>query len=155
MEDGTEGYTKYVRKIEGLLLTDTNWRDSRQYILATRMINQYLANAANFTNLSLRKSFSLNMWGGATFNVDMHFLNEYPWERLKTLREKVLDVPFQMMLYGANTGGYTNYPDKIVHKLFKQAYKSGVEVLHIHNYINYTENLNLSINTAVGAGGFM
>ena len=114
MEDGTEGYTKYVRKIEGLLLTDTNWRDSRQYILATRMINQYLANAANFTNLSLRKSFSLNMWGGATFNVDMHFLNEYPWERLKTLREKVPYIPFRMLFHSANAVGYTNYTNNTV-----------------------------------------
>ena len=95
------------------------------------------------------------MWVVANFDATMWFMHECPWERLKTLREKVLDVPFQMMLYGANTGGYTNYPDKIVHKLFKQAYKSGVEVFHIFNYLNYTENLNLRINTSVSAGGFM
>ena len=134
---------------------DTIWRDSLQYLLTACMITKELTNAAKFSNLDLRYDFSFEMWVGATFDATMCFMHECPWEHLKTLREKVLNVPFQMMFYGANTGGYTNYPDNIVHKLCKQAYKSGVEVLHIHNYINYTENLNLSINTAVGAGGFM
>ena len=79
LEDGSEGCAKYVREIEGLLLTDTKWCDTRQSLLVTWVITQDITNAANFTNLALRDTFSLKMWGGATFGVPMRFLHECPW----------------------------------------------------------------------------
>ena len=104
------------------------------------MKNHELTNAANFTNLALRDAFSLEMWGGATFNVFMCLLHKCPWEHLKTMREKIPYVLFQMLLRGANAVGYTNYPNNVVHKFCKQASVYGVDVLcvfNVHNYIEY------------------
>ena len=81
---------------------DTTWRDAHQSLLATQMRTQDFTNTANFFDLALRDAFSLEMWGGETFNVAMHFLHECPWERLKTLSYKVPDVPFQMLLRISN-----------------------------------------------------
>ena len=119
------------------------------------MTTQELTNAANFANLSLRDAVSLDMWGGATFDVAMRFLHECPWERLETLREKVPGVLFQMLLYGDNTVGYTNYSNKLVHKFCKQASKSDVDVFHLFGSINYIENLNLNFDAAGSASMFM
>ena len=101
---------------EGLLLTDTTWRGAHQYLLATRMITQDITNVANFINISLKGAFSLEMWCGATFDVAMCFLHKCPWESLKTLREDVPDVPFQMLLRGANAMVYTKYSNNLVQK---------------------------------------
>ena len=154
-EDVPEGYVKYVRERESLLLMNTNWHNNYKYILYTRTRTQYITNASNFTNLALRYDFSIDMWGGATFDVAMIFLNGCPLENLETLREKVTDVPFQMLLRGANDLGYTNYPDKIVHKFGKQDYKSSVEAFHLLNYLNYTKTLNIGVDAASSAGGFV
>ena len=105
LEDGTEGYKKYVREKEGLFLTDTTWRDAHQSLLTIRVITQEITNAANFTNLSLRYYFYLYMWGDSTFDVTVCFLHKFSLEHSKTLREMVLDVQFQMLLRGANTMG--------------------------------------------------
>ena len=119
------------------------------------MRNQELTNAANFTNLSLRAAVSLNMWGGVTFDVAMRFLQEFPWKRLETLREKVPGVPFQILLYGATIMIYTNYSDKLVHRFCKQASKSDVGVFHLFDYLNYIENLNINVDADSSAGMFM
>ena len=94
------------------------------------MINQELSNAPNFTNLAISYDFSLEMWCVTTFDVTMRFLQKFPWGRLKTLRYKVPDIPFQMLLCGTNYVVYTNYPDNEVHKFFKQASKSSFSQLH-------------------------
>lgn len=113
LEEGPAGYAKAVREHKGLLVTDTTWRDAHQSLLATRMRTQELLKCAEYTNEALSDAFSLEMWGGATFDVAMRFLHECPWDRLEKLREKVPDVPFQMLLRGANAVGYTNYPDNV------------------------------------------
>lgn len=102
LEQGPEGYAKAVREHKGLLLMDTTWRDAHQSLLATRMRTKELERCADYTNTALANAFSLEMWGGATFDVAMRFLHECPWERLESLRSSVPDIPFQMLLRGAN-----------------------------------------------------
>lgn len=155
LDDGPEGYAKAVRANKGLLVTDTTWRDAHQSLLATRMRTRELVKSARFTNDALSNAFSLEMWGGATFDVAMRFLHECPWERLEKLRELVPDVPFQMLLRGANAVGYTNYPDNVVYKFCDQAKKSGIDVFRVFDSLNYIENLKLGIDAAKKAGGFV
>ncbi|GFH60502.1 hypothetical protein CTEN210_16978 [Chaetoceros tenuissimus] len=155
LEQGPAGYAKFVRENKGVMLTDTTWRDAHQSLLATRVRTSDLLRAAPYTNAALAKAFSLEMWGGATFDVAMRFLNECPWERLEKLREAVPNVPFQMLLRGANAVGYTNYPDNVVYKFCEQAQKSGVDVFRVFDSLNYIDNLKLGVDAAGAAGGFV
>ena len=95
------------------------------------------------------------MWVFVTFDFSMCFLHKFSWKLLETLREKVPDVPFHILLCGANAMGYTNYTNNAVCKFCKQTYKSGVEVLRVFNSINYIENLKLGIDAAGSRGGFV
>mmetsp|Transcript_7028 Transcript_7028/g.6663 ORF Transcript_7028/g.6663 Transcript_7028/m.6663 type:complete len:1239 (-) Transcript_7028:182-3898(-) len=152
---GPEGYAKYVRENTGLMVTDTTWRDAHQSLLATRMRTSDLLRCAPYTNMALAKAFSLEMWGGATFDVAMRFLHECPWNRLEKLREAVPDVPFQMLLRGANAVGYTNYPDNTVYKFCKQSKESGIDIFRVFDSLNYLDNLKLGVEAAGAAGGFV
>jgi pyruvate carboxylase len=155
LKEGPEGYAKAVREHKGLLVTDTTWRDAHQSLLATRMRTQELSRCAEATNDALANAFSVEMWGGATFDVAMRFLHECPWKRLETLREQVPDVPFQMLLRGANAVGYTNYADNVVYKFCKEAQNSGIDVFRVFDSLNYLENLKLGVDAAGASGGFV
>jgi pyruvate carboxylase len=98
---------------------------------------------------------NLLLFTGATFDVAMRFLHECPWKRLESLREKTPDVPFQMLLRGANAVGYTNYADNVVYKFCDQAQKSGIDVFRVFDSLNYLENLKLGVDAAGKAGGFV
>ena len=152
---GPEAYAKAVREHKGLLLMDTTWRDAHQSLLATRMRTQELVRCADYTNVALANAFSLEMWGGATFDVAMRFLRECPWDRLEQLREKVPNIPFQMLLRGANAVGYTNYADNVVHRFCKQAQASGIDIFRVFDSLNYLDNLKLGVDAAGEAGGFV
>jgi pyruvate carboxylase len=153
LEQGPTAFAKAVREHSGLLMTDTTWRDAHQSLLATRMRTKDLLLCSDYTNRALSKAFSLEMWGGATFDVAMRFLHECPWERLEQLREKVPDIPFQMLLRGANAVGYTNYPDNVVYRFCKQAQQSGVDIFRVFDSLNYLDNLKLGVDAAGAAGG--
>lgn len=155
VKQGPKAYADYVRQHKGLLVMDTTWRDAHQSLLATRMRTSELLNCAEYTNAALSNAFSLEMWGGATFDVAMRFLHECPWERLEKLRAKVPDIPFQMLLRGANAVGYTNYPDNVVYKFCEQAQKSGVDIFRVFDSLNYLDNLKLGVDAAGAAGGFV
>ena len=155
LDKGPQGFAKAVREHKGLLLMDTTWRDAHQSLLATRMRTSELENCAEYTNMVLNNAFSMEMWGGATFDVAMRFLHECPWERLEKLREKVPDVPFQMLLRGANAVGYTTYPDNVVYKFCKQAKDSGIDIFRVFDSLNYVDNLKLGVEAAGAAGGFV
>lgn len=155
LEQGPAGYAKAVREQKGLLITDTTWRDAHQSLFATRMRTQELLKCADFTNQALANAFSIEMWGGATFDVAMRFLHECPWERLEKLREATPDVPFQMLLRGANAVGYTNYPDNVVYKFCDQAHKSGIDIFRVFDSLNYIENLKLGVDAAGKSGAFV
>jgi pyruvate carboxylase len=154
LSEGPEGMAKAVRENKGLMIMDTTWRDAHQSLLATRMRTQELERCAEATNEVMGNAFSLEMWGGATFDVAMRFLHECPWKRLESLREKVPDVPFQMLLRGANAVGYTNYADNVVYKFCNQAQKSGIDVFRVFDSLNYLENLKLGVDAA-GKAGFV
>eukprot|EP00592_Proboscia_alata_P005794 CAMPEP_0194373550 /NCGR_PEP_ID=MMETSP0174-20130528/22030_1 /TAXON_ID=216777 /ORGANISM="Proboscia alata, Strain PI-D3" /LENGTH=1242 /DNA_ID=CAMNT_0039152713 /DNA_START=126 /DNA_END=3854 /DNA_ORIENTATION=+ len=155
LDKGPEGFAQHVRNHEGLLLMDTTWRDAHQSLLATRMRTKDLLECAPLTNSVMSNAFALEMWGGATFDVSMRFLHECPWERLERLRALVPDIPFQMLLRGANAVGYTSYPDNVVHKFCKQAHSSGIDIFRVFDSLNYLENLKLGVDAAGSAGGFV
>ena len=155
LRDGPEGYAKAVREHKGLLLTDTTWRDAHQSLLATRMRTKEFLKCSDATAEALANCFSLEMWGGATFDVAMRFLHECPWDRLEQLREAVPNIPFQMLLRGANAVGYTSYPDNVVYKFCEQATKSGIDVFRVFDSLNYLDNLKLGVDAAGAAGGFV
>jgi pyruvate carboxylase len=151
--EGPEGFAKAVRNTEGLLLTDTTMRDAHQSLLATRVRTKDLLTAAPYAAHALHNCYSLENWGGATFDVALRFLHECPWERLAELREKVPNVPFQMLLRGANGVGYTSYPDNAVFKFCDVAKQAGMDVFRVFDSLNYADNLYLGIDAVGEAGG--
>lgn len=152
-EQGPVGFAKAVREHEGLLITDTTWRDAHQSLLATRVRTRELSAIAPATAHTMAKAYSLEMWGGATFDVCLRFLRECPWDRLDKLRAQVPNIPFQMLLRGANAVGYTNYPDNVVRRFVKAAHEHGVDVFRVFDCLNYLENLKLGMNAVGEAGG--
>ena len=151
--EGPEGYACALRDHPGLLLTDTTWRDAHQSVLATRLRTIDMLKVAPYTGAALRNLASLEMWGGATFDVSYRFLYESPWERLSKLREAVPHVPFQMLLRGANGVGYSAYPDNIVKEFVRQAKAEGVDVFRVFDSLNYVDNLKFGMEAVRSAGG--
>ena len=125
--EGPEGFARAVRARSGLLLTDTTMRDAHQSLLATRVRTRDIVASAPYAAHALANCYSLENWGGATFDVALRFLNECPWERLGQMREAVPNVPFQMLLRGANGVGYTVYPDNTVFKFCDVAVQHGMD----------------------------
>lgn len=150
---GPEELAKAVRSHRGLLLTDTTWRDAHQSLLATRVRTRDLLEIAEPTAKLMPGLFSLEMWGGATFDVALRFLHECPWDRLDRLRERVPNVPFQMLLRGANAVGYTSYPDNLVFEFARLAKEHGVDIFRVFDSLNYVENMRLGIDAVGAAGG--
>lgn len=154
-EDGPEAFALAVRNKEGLLVTDTTWRDAHQSLLATRMRTYDMLQIAPATSIALSNCYSLENWGGATFDVALRFLRECPWDRLIQFREAIPDIPFQMLLRGANAVGYTSYPDNVVYDFCKTAKDSGMDVFRIFDSLNYIENMKLGIDAVGQAGGIV
>ncbi|KAJ1459420.1 hypothetical protein M885DRAFT_511373 [Pelagophyceae sp. CCMP2097] len=153
---GPKAFAKAVRDHKTLLVTDTTWRDAHQSLLATRVRTTDIAASAVATEQTLgNAAFSVEMWGGATFDVCMRFLHECPWRRLETLRALAPDVPFQMLLRGANAVGYTSYADNVVFAFCEQAVKSGIDIFRVFDSLNYPENVKLGIEAGAAAGGFV
>ncbi len=150
---GPAEFAKAVRQHRGVLLTDTTWRDAHQSLLATRVRTKDLVEIAPATARLMPGLFSLEMWGGATFDVALRFLHECPWDRLAWLRERVPNVPFQMLIRGANAVGYTSYPDNLVFEFSRMAKDQGVDVFRIFDSLNYLENMKLGIDAVGEAGG--
>ena len=152
-EGGPAAFAKAVRERRGLLITDTTWRDAHQSLLATRVRTKDILAVAPATAHALNQCYSLENWGGATFDVCLRFLRECPWERLQMMREAVPNVPFQMLLRGANGVGYTNYPDNAVFKFCDVAVRNGMDVFRVFDSLNYVDNLKLGIDAVGAANG--
>lgn len=152
-EQGPEGFAKEIRKNKGLLLTDTTFRDAHQSLLATRVRTHDLKKIAPFVSHNMAGLFSLENWGGATFDVAYRFLHEDPWERLETLRKLIPNIPFQMLFRGANAVGYTSYPDNVLHKFCELAVKSGMDIFRVFDSLNYLPNLVVGMDAVGKAGG--
>lgn len=122
-EQGPEAFAKAVRANKGCLLMDTTWRDAHQSLLATRVRTVDLLNIAKETSHAYSNLYSLECWGGATFDVAMRFLYEDPWDRLRKMRKLVPNIPFQMLLRGANGVAYSSLPDNAIYHFCEQAKK--------------------------------
>ena len=145
-EKGPKAVSQWVLKQKKLLLTDTTMRDAHQSLLATRMRTRDMVKGADGVADILRDCFSLEMWGGATFDVAYRFLHESPWERLRLLREKIPNIPFQMLLRGANAVGYTNYPDNVIREFIKEAARSGIDVFRIFDSLNWIPSMEVAMD---------
>ena len=155
VERGPKGFAQAVRNHKGTLITDTTWRDAHQSLLATRVRTRDLLKISDATAVAMAPCYSLENWGGATFDVSMRFLREDPWDRLGLMREAVPDIPFQMLLRGANAVGYTSYPDNVVFKFCELAQKHGMDVFRVFDSLNYLENMRLGIDAVGAAGGIV
>lgn len=153
LQDGPAGFANSVRKSDQVLLTDTTFRDAHQSLLATRVRTHDMLKVAPFVSHYFANAFSLECWGGATFDVALRFLYECPWERLALLREAIPNIPFQMLLRGANAVGYTSYPDNVVFKFCDKAHEMGMDIFRVFDSLNYLPNLQLGIEAAGQAGG--
>jgi pyruvate carboxylase len=147
LREGPEKFAAWVRKQRPLLFTDTTMRDAHQSLLATRVRSYDMLKVAEATARLAPQLFSLEMWGGATFDVAMRFLDECPWQRLRELRRRIPDVPFQMLLRASNAVGYTNYPDNVVREFVKVSAAEGIDVFRIFDSLNWTENMKLAMQT--------
>jgi pyruvate carboxylase len=149
---GAERFAAWMREEKRVLVTDTTMRDAHQSLLATRMRTHDLVAAASAYSAGLPQLFSLECWGGATFDVAMRFLNEDPWERLALLREKAPNILTQMLLRGANGVGYTNYPDNVVRYFVRQAADAGMDLFRIFDCLNWVENMRVAIDAVRETG---
>ncbi|WP_341487566.1 pyruvate carboxylase [Pararhizobium sp. A13] len=143
---GPKKFAEWVRAEKRVLLTDTTMRDGHQSLLATRMRTYDIARIAGTYARALPNLFSLECWGGATFDVSMRFLTEDPWERLARIREDAPNLLLQMLLRGANGVGYKNYPDNVVKYFVRQAAKGGIDVFRAFDCLNWVENMRVSMD---------
>ncbi|WP_237155164.1 pyruvate carboxylase [Oryzibacter oryziterrae] len=149
---GPEALAKWMREQKRVLITDTTMRDGHQSLLATRMRTHDIASIAEAYARSLPGLFSLECWGGATFDVAMRFLTEDPWERLAKVRDKAPNILLQMLLRGSNGVGYKNYADNVVRFFVKQAADAGVDVFRVFDCLNWVENMRVSLDAVLDSG---
>lgn len=153
VNEGPEAFAKAVRAYKGTLIMDTTWRDAHQSLFATRLRTIDMVNIAKETSHVLKNAFSLECWGGATFDVAMRFLYEDPWERLRKLRKLVPNIPFQALIRGANAVGYTSYPKNLIYDFSKKAVECGLDIFRVFDSLNNIDSLKLGIDAAKKAGG--
>jgi pyruvate carboxylase len=151
-ELGPVGFANWMKKEKRLLITDTTMRDAHQSLLATRMRSHDMTTVAKSYATNLPQMFSMECWGGATFDVSMRFLQECPWERLRQLREAMPNILLQMLFRGSNGVGYTSYPDNVVSAFTRQAAQSGIDLFRIFDALNWVDNMKVSIETVLETG---
>jgi len=142
---GVAGFTKWVKEQKPLLWTDTTMRDAHQSLLATRFRTHDLCRIADAYARNCADLFSIEMWGGATFDVSMRFLKESPWQRLALLREKIPNILFQMLLRASSAMGYANYPDNVVEVCVRETAAAGMDVFRIFDALNWTPNMRVAM----------
>ena len=151
-KEGPAGVTKWLKEQDDVLITDTTFRDAHQSLLATRVRTKDMMNIASKTSQVMQDNFSLEMWGGATFDVAYNFLKESPWERLERLRKAIPNVLFQMLLRASNAVGYKNYPDNVIKKFVKESAEAGIDVFRIFDSLNWVDQMKVA-NEAVQEAG--
>ncbi|KAI5819483.1 carbamoyl-phosphate synthase L chain, ATP binding domain-containing protein [Pyronema omphalodes] len=153
VKEGPEAFAKAVRHNKGTLLMDTTWRDAHQSLLATRVRTTDLVAIAKHTSHAYSNAYALECWGGATFDVAYRFLYEDPWDRLRKLRKLVPNIPFQMLLRGANGVAYSSLPDNAIDHFVEQAKKNGVDIFRVFDALNDVEQLAVGVRAVKKAGG--
>ena len=149
---GPKKFATWARKEKRLLLTDTTFRDAHQSLMATRVRTYDLLATAEAIAQCLPELFSMEMWGGATFDTSMRFLREDPWQRLRELRKRIPNICFQMLLRGANAVGYTSYPDNVILEFVREAHRQGIDIFRIFDSLNSIENMRVSMDAVLETG---
>lgn len=144
-ELGPEGFVEWIKNQNHILYTDTTLRDAHQSLLATRVRTNDMLKVAEGFAKNHSQLFSLEMWGGATFDVSMRFLHECPWERLKLLRKAIPNILFQMLFRGSNAVGYKAYPDNLIERFIIESWENGIDVFRIFDSLNWVEGMRKSI----------
>ena len=150
LELGPEGFSKWVLDQKPLFITDTTFRDAHQSLFATRVRTFDMLAVAAAVAHHTPNLFSMEMWGGATFDSAMRFLHEDPWERLRLLRKMVPNICFQMLFRGSNAVGYSNYPDNVVSGFVKESSEAGMDIFRIFDSLNYLPNLKAAMEAVQG-----
>ncbi|MCK0149090.1 pyruvate carboxylase [Marivita sp. S6314] len=151
-EKGPQAVADWMLAQKGVLITDTTMRDGHQSLLATRMRSIDMIHVAPAYAANLPQLFSVECWGGATFDVAYRFLQECPWQRLRDLRARMPNIMTQMLLRGANGVGYTNYPDNVVQFFVRQAAETGVDVFRVFDSLNWVENMRVAMDAVLDTG---
>jgi pyruvate carboxylase len=151
-QKGPAAVAEWMRKQKQVLITDTTMRDGHQSLLATRMRSHDMIKVAPAYAANLGGLFSVECWGGATFDVAYRFLQECPWQRLRDLRAAMPNVMTQMLLRGSNGVGYTNYPDNVVQEFVRVAANTGVDVFRVFDSLNWVENMRVAMDAVVESG---
>jgi len=146
-ELGPEKFAQWVRRQKRLLLTDTTYRDAHQSLLATRLRTFDMLGVSDAVAQLAGQLFSLEMWGGATFDAAMRFLQEDPWDRLDQLRQRIPNILFQMLLRGSNAVGYANYPDNVVREFVIRSAEHGIDLFRIFDSLNWPANMKVAMET--------
>ena len=149
---GPKAVVDWMKTQKQLLITDTTMRDGHQSLLATRMRSIDMINAAPAYAANMSDLFSVECWGGATFDVSYRFLQECPWQRLRDIRANMPNIMTQMLLRASNGVGYTNYPDNVVQSFVAQAATSGVDVFRVFDSLNWVENMRVAMDAVVESG---
>ncbi len=152
VELGPEGFVEWMHAERRVLVTDTTFRDAHQSLLATRMRSYDMVQIADFYARDLADLFSIECWGGATFDVAMRFLKECPWERLRALRERIPNILFQALVRGANGVGYKVYADNVVRAFIHRAADSGIDLFRVFDCLNWVENMRPTIDAILERG---
>jgi len=144
-ELGRDGFINWLKNSGSIQYTDTTFRDAHQSLLATRVRTTDILKVAETVAKNHPEIFSLEMWGGATFDVALRFLHECPWQRLQLLRERIPNILFQMLIRGSNAVGYTAYPDNLVETFIEESWKNGIDIFRIFDSLNWLEGMQVSI----------
>ncbi|MEZ6109350.1 MAG: pyruvate carboxylase [Pirellulaceae bacterium] len=152
LEKGAKGLVDWIKSQSRLLITDTTFRDAHQSLLATRLRTKDCLNIATAYAKLTPKLFSLEMWGGATFDTSMRFLKECPWDRLTQMRERVPNILFQMLLRASNAVGYTNYPDNVVQLFVREAASAGMDIFRVFDALNWVPNMKVAMDAVLETG---
>src|ERR1700682_4031715 len=150
---GPKKFAAWARKEKRILITDTTFRDAHQSLMATRVRTYDLLATASAVAPRLPNLFSIEMWGGATFDTALRFLHEDPWQRLRELRQRIPNTCFQMLLRGANAVGYASYPDNVIQEFVREAYAQGIDIFRIFDSLNSIENMRVAIDAVLETGG--
>lgn len=149
---GPKDFMQKIKDAKKLYVTDTTMRDAQQSLMATRMRSKDLCGAAYATNAFMQNAFSVEAWGGATYDTAYRFLKESPWKRLELLRKRMPNTLIQMLLRASNAVGYSNYPDNVVQEFIRISAKRGIDVFRIFDSLNWVENMKMPIEEALKTG---
>lgn len=150
---GPKKFCKWILDQKQLLITDTTMRDAHQSLLATRLRTYDMLGIADAYARQHAQLFSLEMWGGATFDTAMRFLKECPWQRLVELRARIPNILFQMLLRASNALGYANYPDNLVRTFVHEAAQAGIDLFRVFDSLNWVPNMRVAMEAVLESGG--